>query len=324
MRKPDTKQFRKVLTDGFNPTALDALIMDNFDEVYNTLGTTDKAAKIQALLEYCNQNGCFQKLYEVLEEAAPKNQFEKYQSYFEGEQSKETNPNELTEEEKILDLIRRFDFSIRYDFQDFIEKQQGGIIIVHGQADYGHAWAFDILLRELQVEYENAYFDKIIKLNGKQNTMSVQHFLKGIYRQQLHEKPNPSFDDVEKLLKEGEKRVMLSSDLSKEEFLNLIGAEDFSLLSDCVAENKHFLFFFVTEEMNETDLEDLPKHWLFLPKLEATEKEVKDWIIALRSDGTRLYKKLNETSLCACCNNPSDVLYQISAQLSIPLNVYWT
>jgi hypothetical protein len=83
LNRPFTPKFRAVLTDGFNSVALDALIMDYFDEVYRNLGNGDKATKINALLEYCKQNECFQKLHDILKTEAPKNQFEKHQPYLE-------------------------------------------------------------------------------------------------------------------------------------------------------------------------------------------------------------------------------------------------
>lgn len=80
---PIKRKFRTVLTDGFNDTQLNAFLMDYFNAVYRNLGTTDKATKINALLEYCQQNECFQKLHDNLKTEAPQNQFEKHQPYFE-------------------------------------------------------------------------------------------------------------------------------------------------------------------------------------------------------------------------------------------------
>lgn len=323
MGEPNKKNFRKVLTDGFNDAQLNAFIMDSFDEVYRNLGTTDKTTKINALFDYCSQNECFQKLYKELEEEAPQNQFEKYQPYFEEEiiVAADANINERTETEKIFDLIRLFDFSMREDFQDFIEKNQGGIIIVHGAADYGHAWSSKILLGELQQFYKK-YFGKIVKLSGKQYTTTIQHFYKGLFRQRLHQKPKPNLQDIKALLEEDEKRVMICADLSKIEFLNLINTADFTQLSTHIAENHHFLFFFVAEEMEENDLNEIPPHWLFLPKLSAEPKEIKAWEKILRRSETGLHRQIDKTELCQFCDNPLEVLTQISKQLNTPLEVY--
>jgi hypothetical protein len=323
MKKPIKENFLNVLTESFNDTQLKTFIFTYFDEVYNSLGTSDKDAKMLALLEYCQQNQCFQKLHDALETKAPKAQFNKHKPYFEGEQTEDIKANNLkepTEEEKTLKLIKGFDFSMREQFQDFIADNKGGIVVVHGKSDYGLPWAFDILLRELQKDYP--YFDKPLKLSGKQNTATIQHFFKGIFRRKLHLNNDPKLSDIETLLKEDEKRVMLCADLSKIEFLHLIQENGFMPLSACIAQNQHFLFFFVAEEMEETDLPKLPDYWLFLPKLAATTNEVEAWITMLRSQGTRLHRNLSKTLLCQCCDNPLNVLMQISKQLSTPLDVY--
>jgi len=47
MGKPNTKNFRKVLTDGFNDAQLNAFIMDYFDEVYRNLGIVVKMSVLK-------------------------------------------------------------------------------------------------------------------------------------------------------------------------------------------------------------------------------------------------------------------------------------